>query len=180
MPAIRCPSQQFLAKQWFSVKWRLPSLCNICVRSLIVDWPINYPQVFSTPVLLLCGHLRREHWLAICQGYYELCLLLVLFFRFLRETSKTHSHHPFFFLFSHTFWRLVWTKKCSYFFQLFSIQYFILDSKTLRFPCCRSFFWAQNWLKKSQAGGLYPRLRFVGLQDWHLENSRKELQLLAN
>ena len=35
--------------------------------------------------------------------------------------------------------------------KLVSIQYFILDSKTLRFPCCRSFFWAQNWLKKSQA-----------------------------
>ena len=26
------------------------------------------------------------------------------------------------------------------FFQMFSMQYFILDPKTLRFPCCRSSF----------------------------------------
>ena len=32
-------------------------------------------------------------------------------------------------------------KKMLVFFpKLFCIQYFILDSKTLRFPCCRSFF----------------------------------------
>ena len=158
MPAICCPSQQFLAKQRFSVKWRLLSLCNICVRSRIVDWPINCPQVISALVLLLRGHLCREHWLAICQGYYELCLLLVLFFRFLRETSKKHSHRPFF-LFSHKsyvlFCSFIWNwfglKNARVFFQMFSIQYFILDSKTLRFPCCRSFFGAQNRLKKSQA-----------------------------
>ena len=85
--------RQFLAKQWFSVKWQLLSLCNICVWSRIVDWPINCPQVISAPVLLSRRHLCQEHWLAICQGYYELCLLLVLFFWSLRETSKKHLHH---------------------------------------------------------------------------------------
>ena len=30
-------------------------------------------------------------------------------------------------------------KNACVFFQMFSIQYFILDPKTLRFPCCRSF-----------------------------------------
>ena len=55
-------------------------------------------------------------------------------------------------LFSRFHLKLVWTKKCLCFFQMFSIQYFILDPKTLLFPCCRSSFGLRNnWLKKSQA-----------------------------
>ena len=31
-------------------------------------------------------------------------------------------------------------QKIPFFFQMFSIQYFFLDPKRLRFPCCLSFF----------------------------------------
>ena len=72
--------------------------------------------------------------MAIWLGYYKLSLLLVLVFQFLRGTPNKHRRHLL--LFSRS---AVRTKKCSCFFQMFSIQYFILDPKTLRFPCCRSF-----------------------------------------
>ena len=44
-------------------------------------------------------------------------------------------------LFSRFHLKLVWTQKCrrQCFFQKFSIQYFILNPNTLRFPCCGSF-----------------------------------------
>ena len=73
---------------------------------------------------------------------------------------------------------------CLFFFQMFSIQevYIILDTKSLRFLFCRSFFWPQNWLKKSQAnsGRLISSLHPVSLQepDLHLENSRREQHVL--
>ena len=73
--------------------------------------------------------------MAICLGYYQLSLLLVLVFQFLQGTPKKHRS-----LFSYnlslpfvvfTLFRLKNAR---------SIQYFILDPKTLRFPFCRSFF----------------------------------------
>ena len=75
-----------------------------------------------------------------------------VFFQFLSGTPKKHLPASFFvflslpLLFSHCS-----DKKFLCFFQIFSIQYFFLDPKSLRFPCCRSFFGQKNWLKKSQA-----------------------------
>ena len=89
-------------------------------------------------------------------------VLLVLFFHFLPETSKKH----------------IWFElKCFCFFQMFCIQYFIWDSKTLRFPCCHSCFGLKiGWKKKTKTSEV-RRLRLVSLResDWHLENSRKQL-----
>ena len=63
-------------------------------------------------------------------------------------------------------------------FSLSNISFGVL--KAVRFPCCRSFFWAQNWLKKAKRSPdvLYPRLRLVSLYKNRidsiiLENSRK-------
>ena len=67
---------------------------------------------------------------------------------------------------------------------MFSFQYFILDPKTLRFPCCRSFLGTVLVEEKpSEVRTIYILGSTLLVQlketDWHLENSRKEQQLLA-
>ena len=106
--------------------WRLLSSCILsCAFGVIVDyfWRLNCPQV-NTPVLSFIRTFKcQENWLAICLGYYELCMLLVLFFQFLRGTSKKH------------FCCRNWfgLKNAFVFFQMFCIQYFIWDSKLFVF-----------------------------------------------
>ena len=119
--------------------------------------------------------------MAICLGYYELSLLLVLVFQFLRRNPKKYSRHLL--LFSRS---AVRTNKCWCFFQMFSIQYFILHPKILRFPFCRSFFGQRiGWRKaKRSPNGLYPRLRFVSLKepDWQraINNSLPNVNTIFN
>ena len=119
--------------------------------------------------------------MAICLGYYELSLLLVLVFQFLRRNPKKYSRHLL--LFSRS---AVRTKKCWCFFQMFSIQYFILHPKIFRFPFCRSFVGQRiGWRKaKRSPNGLYPRLRFVSLKepDWQraINNSLPNVNTIFN
>ena len=69
---------------------------------------------------------------------------------------------------------------------MFSIQYFILHPKILRFPFCRSFFGQRiGWRKaKRSPNGLYPRLRFVSLKepDWQraINNSLPNVNTIFN
>ena len=58
---------------------------------------------------------------------------LSYFFRFVRETSNRHSHSVSFFLRFVVFTLPSQIGLDSCFFQMFSIQYFILDPKTFRF-----------------------------------------------
>ena len=119
----------------------------------------------------------------------EICFLLVLQLQFLRETSKKHLHR-FCFLRFCCFRSVVLDSseiglgsimlKLICFLQLFSILYFILDPKTLRFPCCRSFLGTKG--KRSPDGlRIYPRRRLASWvePDWHLECSREEQQFLV-
>ena len=92
--------------------------------------------------------------MAICLRYYELfvtCISLPI--------SMRHRFLKLTFCCFHA----VRTKKCSCFFQMFSIQYFILDPKTLRFPRCCSFLGQIiGWRKaKWSPDGLYPRQRAI-------------------
>ena len=153
------------------------SYCVSSAFGVIVDyfWSLNCtcPQV-STPVLSFIRTFKfQENWLAICLGYYELCMLLVLFFQFLPETSKKHICCLNFLLS-----KLIWTQKCFCFFQMFCIQYFIWDSKTLRFPCCRSSFGHKIGLKKkntrSPAASLGKFMR-AGLTFGKLSQTAKQL-----
>ena len=72
------------------------------------------------------------------------------------------------------------TKKRSCVFQMFSIQYFILHPKTLRFPCCRSFFGQRiGWRKaKRSPDSLYPTLfdQCVGSLTSHTSAVRRDLR----
>ena len=153
--------------------------CFLALRSEWLLTDLSCPQV-STPVLSFMWTLRLVY-MAICLGYYELSLLLVLVFNFYEELRRNIRRHLL--LFSRS---AVRTKKCSCFFQMFSIQYFILDPKTLRFPCCRSFFGQRiGWRKaKRSPNGLYPRLRFVSLKepDWQraINNSLPNVNTIFN
>ena len=85
-------------------------------------------------LLLFC--LLYAHCMAICLGYYELSLLLVLVFQFLRGTPKKHSPASFFVFLPFVVFTLFGLKNARVFSKCF---------------LSNISFWAKNLLKKSQA-----------------------------
>ena len=162
-----------LARQYFCVKWRFSALA---LRSGWLLTDLNCLQV-STPVLsfvwTLYGDLSR-----LPRVIFVTCISFPVSTRNATET------------FAGTFCcfhaRLFGLKNARVFFQMFSIQYFILDPKSLRFPCCRSFFGQRiGWRKaKRSADGLYAQLRFVSLKepDWQraINNSLPNVNTIFN
>lgn len=102
---------------------------NSNLACICLDWAIHLWNLFR----LLYGHLCQENWLAICLGYYELCLLRVYFSNFC-EKSRINIRTVLRFLtrfgFSKFFHpKLVWTQKCLFlYFKCFpsNISFLIL------------------------------------------------------
>ena len=110
----------------------------------MTDLNCPHPQVSISVLFFIRTLMSRTLGLAICLGYsrdmFVTCLIFpictrngerkfISFFVFLRTFCCFHA-------FISNWFGL---KNARVFFQMFSIQYFILDPKTLRFPCCRSF-----------------------------------------
>ena len=123
--------------------WNDPLLLKLCVRSNC--WlTLKLCRRLVLLFYLLYGHLCQENWIAICLG-----LLLVLFLPICTRNVENRHSHQFLFLLRFVVFTLpsqIGLDSC--FFQMFSIQYFILDPKTFPFFPAVAHFRAQNLLKE--------------------------------